>query len=81
MRGCILPVDALILAYPPERRPVGTSRRDSYRTPRRRKLSAGLLAAIRDLAPNRSLRELAAEFDVSHETVRAVVRGETLKAL
>ena len=62
------------MADPPARRPVGTSRRDAYRTPRRRKLSAGQQAAIRALAPTRSLRELAAEFGVSHETIRAILR-------
>jgi DeoR/GlpR family transcriptional regulator of sugar metabolism len=33
---------------------------------------------IRSEAGNRTLRELAAEFGVSHETVRTVLRLETL---
>jgi hypothetical protein len=58
---------------PPARRRVGRSRRDAYQAPRRRKLSPEQRAAIRAQAGNRSLRELAAEFGVSHETVRAVL--------
>ncbi len=42
--------------------------------PRRRKLSAEQVATIRAEAASRSLRELAAEFGVSHETIRAVLR-------
>ena len=42
--------------------------------PRQRKLSTEQEAAIRASAGNRSLRELSAEFDVSHETVRTVLR-------
>ncbi len=53
---------------------MGRFGRDSYREPRRRKLSPEQAAAIRANAGNRSLRELAAEFGVSHETVRAVLR-------
>ena len=41
---------------------------------RARKLTANQEAAIRALAATRSLRSLAAEFGVSLETVRAVVR-------
>ena len=74
-RGCILPLDALVFALPAERRRVGPSRRDAYHEPRRRKLSPEQAAAIRASAGNRSLRELAAEFGVSHETVRSVIQG------
>ena len=63
------------MAYPPERRRAGASRRDACQAPRRRKLSPEQAAAIRFQAGNRSLRELAGEFGVSHETVRAVLRG------
>ena len=42
--------------------------------PRRRKLTAEQESAIRANAGNRSLRELAAEFGVSHETVRSILR-------
>ncbi len=49
-------------------------------TPRRycarlRKLTSAQEAEIRALAATRSLRSLAAEFGVSHETVRSVLRG------
>ncbi len=74
-RGCILPLDALVFAYPPPRRLSGRSRRDAYQGPRRRKLVPEQEAAIRTRAGIHSLRELAAEFGVSHETVRAVLRG------
>ena len=74
-RGCILPADALVVALPAARRRVGKSRRDAYHEPRWRKLSHEQAAAIRRTPGNRSLRELAAEFGVSHETVRAVLRG------
>lgn len=72
--GCILPVGALLFAETPPRRCVGPSRRDTYREPRRRKLSQEQGAAIRASAGIRTLRELAADFGVSHETVRAALR-------
>ncbi|MDP9363309.1 MAG: GntR family transcriptional regulator [Chloroflexota bacterium] len=56
------------------RRRVGRSRRDTYQGPRRRKLTEEHEAAIRVEAGTRSLRELAAAFGVSHETIRAVLR-------
>ncbi len=59
---------------PPERRYVGYSQRDTYQVPRRRKLLSEQEAAVRAQAGNRSLRELAAEFGVSHETIRVVHR-------
>ena len=54
------------------------SRRDAlirsrYRA-RARKLTAEQETMIRTLVPSRSLRALAAEFDVSHETIRTVVQ-------
>ncbi|MDP9356798.1 MAG: hypothetical protein M3R02_16200 [Chloroflexota bacterium] len=39
-----------------------------------RKLSLDQESAIRTLAQTKSLRSLAADFGVSHETVRAIVR-------
>ena len=72
----MMPPDALVFACPPERRRPGRSRRDAYHEPRRRKLSAEQEAKIRTNSGNRSLRELAAEFGVSHETVRAILRGQ-----
>ena len=71
----MMPADALVFAQPPARRSVGRSRRDPYQLPRRRKLSPEQEAAIIASAGNRSLRELAAGFGVSHETVRAVLRA------
>ena len=53
----------------------GRSKRASYHGPRPRKLAPEREEAIRAYAGNRSLRELAAEFGVSHETVRSVLRG------
>ena len=52
----------------------GQSRRAAYHSPRRRKLSPEQEAAIRAQAGIRTLRELAADFGVSHETVRSVCR-------
>ena len=58
----------------PPRRVSGRSKRTSYHAPRRRKLSLEQEAAIRSEAGNRTLRELAGTFGVSHETIRSVVR-------
>ena len=69
-----LPPGAILVASPPTRRGVGRSGRSSYQRTRPRRLSPEEREAIRALAPNRTLRELAAEFGVSHETVRAVLR-------
>ena len=65
----------VVIAEAPPRRVSGRSKRASYQAPRRRKLSPEQEAAIRALAQTRSLRALAADFGVSHETVRAVLRG------
>jgi DNA-binding CsgD family transcriptional regulator len=64
----------VVIAEAPPRRVSGRSKRASCRVPRRRKLSPEQEAAIRASAGHRTLRELAAEFGVSHETVRAVLR-------
>jgi hypothetical protein len=62
-----------IAAVPP--RPVsGKSRRASYQSPRRRKLSLEQEATVRREAGNCTLRELAAEYEVRHETIRTVLR-------
>jgi DNA-binding CsgD family transcriptional regulator len=47
-------------------------------SPRQAKLTASQKATIRAMGNNRSLRELAAEFGVSHETVRTVLRDPAL---
>ena len=72
----MIPKGGLAFAEPPERRRSGRSCRDTYQTPRPRKLSAEQVAAIIASAGNRTLRELAAEFGVSHETIRNVLHTE-----
>lgn len=52
----------------------GRSKRTAYHAPRQRKLSPEQQAIIRSEAGNRTLRELAAAFGVSHETIRMVLR-------
>ena len=69
----MIPQAALAFADLPERR-VGRSRRETYQARRARKLTPEHEAAIRALAGAKSLRSPAAEFGVSHETVRAVLR-------
>ena len=64
----------VVIAEAPSRRVSGRSKRASYQTPRRRKLTREQEAAIRALAAARSLRSVAAEFGVSHEMVRGVLR-------
>ncbi len=56
---------------------------DSPSTPRRtvKKLTADQRADVRRLASTRSLRELALNFDVSHETIRAVLRSTPVDAM
>ena len=76
--GCILPAGALLIANWPPLRVAGRSKRATYRSPRRRKLSAEQVEAIRAEAGNRTLRELAAEFEVSHETIRKALRSRAL---
>ena len=84
-RGSIAPprhghagTEPICVANPAHRRVSGRSRRALYHAPRWRKLSTEQEAAIRANAGNRSLRELAAEHAVSHETVRAVLLREAL---
>jgi hypothetical protein len=64
-----------IAAVPP-RRLSGKSQRSAYHLPKQGKLTVGQKAAIHSKADNRTLRELAAEFGVSHETIRTVLRQE-----
>jgi hypothetical protein len=56
----------------------GRSKRTAYHAPRRRKLSFEQEASIRSQAGNRTLRDLAAEYKVSHETIRTVLRQRLL---
>ncbi len=73
-RGCILPPGAVMIATAPPRLAPGASGRASYREPRARRLSPADEAAIRATASSRSLRDLASEYGVSHETIRATLR-------
>ena len=75
-----LPNGAIVVATPPPRQRAGQSGRSPYQRARPRRLSPAEREAIRVLAPNRTLRDLAAEFGVSHETVRAVLRGQLATA-
>jgi hypothetical protein len=70
----------VVIAAVPPRRVNGRSRRASCGTPRQRKLSSEQEATIRALVQTRSLHSLAAEFGVSHETVRAVLRASPAAA-
>jgi len=65
-----------VIASAPERRSAGRSGRDSYQVPRTRKLSAEAVRTIVRSASNRTLRDLATDFGVSHETIRAVLMAE-----
>jgi DNA-directed RNA polymerase sigma subunit (sigma70/sigma32) len=67
------PID---IAAVPARRVSGRSKRTAYHAPRRRKLSSQQEATIRSQSGTRTLRELAAEFGVSHETIRTVLRQQ-----
>lgn len=71
-----VPPGAIIIAEPPERNPVGTSRRSSYQQPRAGRLTSVQIEAIRRIN-DRTLRQLAAEYGVSHETIRAARRTRT----
>jgi len=70
----MIPDWAMAFAEPPARRRAGRTGRDKYRVPRQRKLTHSEPEAIHILASDQTLCELAADFDMSHETVRAVLR-------
>ena len=63
------------MALPPARRNVGASGRAPYQRRHAGRLTQTEREGVRRLAGSRSLRELAADLGVSHETVRAVLRG------
>lgn len=65
----------MLIALRPPLRVAGRSKRATYRSPRQRKLSPEQVEAIRAESGNRTLRELAAEHGVSHETIRMVLRN------
>jgi len=65
----------VVIAVAPERSRSGVSRRESYQRPRPRKLTINERDAVRLEADKaRTLRTLAAEFGVTHETIRAILR-------
>jgi hypothetical protein len=64
----------VLFGLPPLRRTVGVSRRAPHAQQRPQFLSEDERSAIRLLADRKSLRSLAADFDVSHEMVRRVIR-------
>ncbi len=74
-----LPPGAIIIATPPERETVGKSGRSSYQQARVRKLKAEDIESIKHQA-GRTLRELAAAYGVSHETIRAARRTAVAEA-
>ena len=62
----------MVIANAPTLRPAGRSGRASYQAARRRKLTVDQIAVIQAGGHSRSLRSLATEFEVSHETIRHV---------
>ena len=67
--------EPLCVAAVPLRRVGGQSKRAAYQSPRPRRLSPGDREAVRvGAGRGRSLRELTADFGVSHETIRTVIR-------
>ena len=66
--------DPIPVTVPPARCVTGRSKRAASQTPPRRKLTPQQEATIRALARTKSLRSLAADFGVSHEAVRRVIR-------
>jgi hypothetical protein len=72
------PID---IASVPPRRLTGKSQRVSSQPPRQGKLTVSQKETIRMIAGNRSLRELAAEFGVSQETICTALREPALAAM
>ncbi len=64
----------VVVGIPTERRAVGTSGRAPYQRRPPGHLTDAERRAIRVLASSRSLRDLAADFGVSHETIRGVLQ-------
>jgi hypothetical protein len=67
--------DPIDIAEVSPRRMSGTSQRASLQVLRCRKLAPDQVVTIRALAGTKSLRALATDFDVSHETIRAALRA------
>ena len=67
----------VVIATAPERQSTGKLRREGYQLPRPRKLTIEERDAVRlDANSGRSLRNLAAAYGVSHETIRSVLREQ-----
>ena len=65
----------VVIATAPDRRPTGQSGREGYQHPRPRKLTVEEREAVRlETIARCSLRNLAAAYGVSHETIRAALR-------
>jgi hypothetical protein len=72
----------VVIAAAPERRLAGVSGREGYQRPRARKLTIEERDAVRlDANSGRSLRCLAETYNVSHETIRSVLRDQRPGAL
>lgn len=69
-----LPDGVVVVTVPLPRTLTGTSGRSSSQRGRPRWLSPEERERVRTLSATRSLRDLAPEFGVSHETVRSVLR-------
>jgi hypothetical protein len=70
---------SVVIAEAPERNPAGKSGREGYQQPRARKLGEAERTAIRQaVTEGRSLRRLAAEYGVSHETIRVSASQQEL---
>jgi hypothetical protein len=65
----------VVVAIPPERRTVGSSGRAPYSKQRPTRLSSEDRAMILARGKTATLRELADQFGVSHETIRSVLRS------
>lgn len=65
-----LPPGAIIIAEPQDRTSVGESGRSTYQQPRSFKLSPEQVGVIQR-THGRTLRDLATDYGVSHETIRA----------
>lgn len=71
----------VIVAAPGERRKVGASGRVPYLRRRPTRLTEAERAQVASLAETRSLRSLAADYGVSHETIGAVLREANRSSL
>jgi DNA-binding CsgD family transcriptional regulator len=71
----------VLVSLPPERRVVGKSGRAAYAIERRTRLTPAEREAVCRRAVTRSLRDVAAHFGISHETVRSILRDRKVIAV